>query len=93
MNLKVDLEINNKIITYVLHLGANVNEDEDYEEDEGPLDPHVDWSILKDGNYRLTDNQPFRHEIDEDMAWELISDLGLEYSIEHHFLTIHEQDN
>ena len=93
MNLKVDLEINNKIITYVLHLGANVNDDEDYEEDEGPLDPHVDWSILKDGNYRLTDNQPFRHEIDEDMAWELISDLGLEYSIEHQFLTIHEQDN
>ena len=93
MNLKVDIETNNKSITYVLHLGANVNDDEDYEEDEGPLDPHVDWSILKDGNYRLTDNQPFRHEIDEDMAWELISDMGLDYSIEHQFLTIHQQEN
>ena len=91
LDLKVNLVIHNKNISYILHLGANVNDDEDYEEEEGPLDPNVDWQILSKGNYVLTDNQEVKREIDENMVWELIHDLNLEYSIDQSFLTLHER--
>jgi len=91
LKLKVNLVIHNKNISYILHLGANVNDDEDYEEEEGPLDPNVDWQILSKGNYVLTDNQEVKREIDENMVWELIHDLNLEYSIDQSFLTLHER--
>jgi len=94
VNLEVKIHTHNKNITYILHLGGNIREDDEYRDDEDMemLDPMADWDVLDNGNYFIPGNQSVRREIDKKMAEEVISDLKLYDRIEMIFMNIYEED-
>jgi hypothetical protein len=94
VNLEIKIHTHNKNITYILHLGGNIREDDEYRDDEDieMLDPMADWEVLDNGNYFIPGNQSVRREISGKMAEEVITDLSLYDRIERIFMNIYEQD-